>query len=247
MELYFIRHGQSENNANWEEEGFQDVPDPELTEIGQKQAAHLAKYLSENQGRDETIPGNNQNQFGFGLTNLYTSLMVRAVATATPAAQAIGLPLMTWPDIHESGGIFSRTDGDERPGLPGKNRFDFESRFPDLVLPDWLDENGWWKCRPFEERPDRKVRATLVWEELLARHGDQPGRPEHRVGFVSHGGFFMQLLTCAIQVEMRRMDDWLHEYWFLMNNCAITRIDVRDQVLVCYTNRSEFLPAELIT
>lgn len=247
MELYFIRHGQSVNNANWEKDGFQDLPDPELTQIGQEQAQHLAKYLGENQVRDESIKWNHQNQFGFGMTHMYTSLMVRAVATANPVAAAINLPLAAWPDIHEFGGIFSRTEGDKRSGLPGKTRSELEIRFPGLILPDWLDENGWWRSRPFENRPARKTRAQRVWEELLTRHGDQPDRPEHRVGFISHGGFFMNLLTCALEVEMRRVEEWLHEYWFLMNNCAITRIDVRDQVLVCYTNRNGFLPAGSIT
>jgi len=247
MELYFIRHGQSINNAGWGLDGFQDVSDPELTEIGHQQAQKLAEFLGPRQERDDSINWNSQNQFGYGITHLYSSLMVRAVSTATPVSEAIGLPLVAWPDIHESGGIFSREHGEERPGLPGRTRADFETEFPDLVLPDWLDERGWWQSQPFEDRPARKERAQQVWTELLARHGDQDGRPEHRVGFVSHGGFFMQLLTCAIQVEMRRIADWMHEYWFLMNNCAITRIDVKDQVLVCYTNRNNFLPAELIT
>ena len=247
MELYFIRHGQSLNNANWQIEGFQDVPDPELTEIGQQQIKHLGKFFKDHQTRDDSIETNSQNQFGFGLTHLYTSLMVRAVSTAIPVAEATQLPLVAWTDIHEAGGIYSRTDGDERPGLPGNTRAYFESRFPDLILPDWLDDKGWWYRRPFEDRPARKVRAQRVWHELISRHGDQPGQPEHRVGFVSHGGFFMQLLTCALQIEMRRFDEWHHEYWFMMNNCAITRIDVKDQILVCYTNRNEFIPPKLIT
>ncbi len=247
MELYFIRHGQSENNAGWGLDGFQDVPDPELTEIGRQQAQYLGQFFQQNQARDEAQTWNSQNQFGFGLTHLYTSLMVRAVATALPVASATSLPLVAWPEIHESGGIFSRNEGDNKLGLPGKTRSDFESRFPTLALPAWLDEQGWWRSRPFEERPQRKLRARQVWDQILQQHGDQPDRPEHRVAIVSHGGFFMQLLTCALQIEMRRIDDSMHEYWFLMNNCGITRIDVLDQVLICYTNRNEFLPAALIT
>jgi hypothetical protein len=36
--------------------------------------------------------------------------------------------------------------------------------------------------------------------------------------------------------------------WFMLNNCAITRIDFRgDEVGLIYTNRADFLPADLIT
>jgi len=247
MELYFLRHGQSENNANWEREGFQDVPDPELTDIGCEQAHNLATFLAEHQNRVEYPRWNDQNQFGFGITHIYTSLMVRAVRTATPVAEALGLLLVAWPEIHETGGIFSRIEPDERAGLPGKTRCYFETHFPNLILPDWLDENGWWN-RPFEDIEARIRRAQSVWSELLTRHGDRPGQPEHRVAIVSHGGFFMHLFTTALGVKMRSVEDSHHEYWFLMNNCAITRLDVKDnRVLVAYTNRNGFLPHHLIT
>jgi 2,3-bisphosphoglycerate-dependent phosphoglycerate mutase len=246
MQLYFIRHGQSENNVHWGQAGFQDHPDPELTQKGQAQAARLAEFLGERQNLTNDGEWNNHNQYGFGLTYLYTSLMVRAVATASTISQLTGLPLVAWPEIHETGGIFSRLPADEMVGLPGKNRAYFETQFPQLVLPDELDENGWWN-RPFEAKEARRPRAERVWAELLARHGDHPGQPEHRVAIVSHGGFFMYLLTAALEVAMRRINETMHAYWFTMNNCAITRIDVADQVLVQYTNRTDFLPADLIT
>ena len=174
--------------------------------------------------------------------------MVRAVGTALPVAKAIGLPLVTWPEIHETGGIFSRLPEDDMRGLPGKPRSYFETNFPDLILPEWLDEAGWWQSRPFEVPEIRQQRAEAVWSELLARHADRDGRLEHRVAIVSHGGFFMHLLTIALGIEMRRIKEFDHEYWFLKNNCAITRIDVYDErVLVVYVNRTDFLPDDLIT
>jgi 2,3-bisphosphoglycerate-dependent phosphoglycerate mutase len=247
MELYFIRHGQSENNANWGLDGFQDVPDPELTNIGVAQAEHLARFLGSRQPRDEVINWNSQNRHGYGLTHIYTSLMVRAVSTAKPTAEALGLPLVAWPEIHETGGIFAREDGDERAGLPGKTRSYFQKHFPGMVLPRWVDDNGWWN-RPFEEAGERKPRAERVWSDLLGRHGDREGQREDRVAIVSHGGFFMYLFTTALGVNLRRIQESLHEYWFLMNNCSITRLDVKDnQVLVAYTNRNDYLPDHLIT
>jgi 2,3-bisphosphoglycerate-dependent phosphoglycerate mutase len=247
MELYFIRHGQSENNANWERDNFQDVPDPELTKLGRSQAKILAQHLGSRQQRDENERWNSQNQHGFGLTHIYTSLMVRAVGTASPIAEALGLTLMAWPEIHETGGIFTRDDGDERKGLPGKTRAYFQRFYPNLVIPEWVGDQGWWN-RPFETTEERKPRAGRVWAELLTRHGDKEGRGEHRVAIVSHGGFFMYLFTTALGIEMRRIQDSLHEYWFLMNNCSITRLDVKnEQVLIAYTNRNNYLPDHLIT
>ena len=247
MELYFIRHAQSINNANWEKEGYRSHPDPEITAIGEVQVRYLTEFLSNNQSRVESKTWNSYNQYGFGLTHLYSSLMVRALDTAAPVAQALQLPFVAWPEIHETGGIFSRADDDYREGLPGKTRSELLARYPNLILPDWVGEDGWWQSRPFEEDHQSAHRANAVWEELLQRHGDQPGRPEHRVAFVSHGGFFMRLLLSALQVEMPPRNKELHEFWFLMNNCAITRLDVKDQVLIAYTNRSDFLPAHLIT
>jgi len=248
MQLYFIRHGQSENNAHWGEQGYPEKSDPELTEIGRAQARELARFLGERQTRPGEGCWDPQNRLGFGLTHLYTSLMVRAVATAAAIAEATGLPLVAWPEIHETGGIYARDDGEKKTGLPGKPRSYFEQHYPHLVLPDWLDERGWWN-RPFEEAAEYKPRAGRVWAELLARHADQPGQPEQRVAIVSHGGFYMSLLTTALGVEMRRIVEEvdLHTYWFLMNNCAITRLDVTNRVLVQYTNRADFLPDEMIT
>jgi 2,3-bisphosphoglycerate-dependent phosphoglycerate mutase len=173
--------------------------------------------------------------------------MVRAVSTASPIAQALDLPLYAWPEVHETGGIFSRIDGDKKEGLPGKNRSYFKKNYPDLRIPDWLDERGWWN-RPFEEREARQPRSREVWSEILARHGDQPGRPEHRVAIVSHGGFYNYLLTSALGIELVPIEENRHQFWFLLNNCAISRLDYASkQLLICYHNRHEFLPDTFIT
>ncbi len=247
MEIYYIRHGQSINNACWGIEGFQDHSDPELTKTGHSQATRLAEFLKKNQDRDEDAEFNSQNESGFGLTHIYTSLMIRAVTTAEPIARVLNLPLHAWPEIHETGGIFSRSEGEEKIGLPGKNRSYFEKNHPELILPDWLDQNGWWN-RPYEDRENRKPRAERVWSEILDRHGDRPGRPGHRVVFISHGGFFNYLLTSALGVKFPPLDEVRHQFWFLMNNCAISRIDYdMEQVLVCYINRHDYLPGPLIT
>ena len=53
MQLYFIRHGQSENNLLWDQTRSDTgrVGDPELTSNGQLQANLVAQYLAKYRGR----------------------------------------------------------------------------------------------------------------------------------------------------------------------------------------------------
>lgn len=245
MELYFIRHGQSVNNANWDNPEYQESPDPTLTQIGREQAEILAEFLKKNQTRTNDQAWNVQNRYGFGLTHIYTSLMERAAFTAAPIAQALDIPLIAWKEIHEEGGIYSREKG-RTQYLPGHPRSFFMENFRTLTLPDDLDETGWWN-RPFEAEEERQPRADQVFAELLSRHRDQEGQPEQRVALVSHGGFFMRLLSAVLKLPWRQAAHGLKS-WFLLNNCSISRFDIRgEEITVAYVNRTEFLPDELIT
>jgi len=172
MELYFIRHGQSQNNANWNNPDYKENPDPALTENGHEQARIMAEFLKKNQAITNDQNWNIQNRYGFGLTHMYTSMMERAVYTAVPSAQALQIPLLAWKEIHEEGGIFSRGDKENLSGLPGRPRSFFAQNFPILTLPDDLDETGWWN-RPFEAKEERQPRADRVFDELLPRHKDR--------------------------------------------------------------------------
>jgi 2,3-bisphosphoglycerate-dependent phosphoglycerate mutase len=246
MELYFIRHGQSQNNANWDNPDYKENPDPALTEIGQEQARLLAEFLKKNQTITNDKDWNIQNRYGFGFTHIYTSMMERAVYTAAPIAQALDLPLIAWKEIHEEGGIYSRGDKSDVVGLPGRTRSFFAQNFPILTLPDDLDETGWWN-RPFEADDERQPRADQVFADLLARHGNQKGEPEHRVAFVSHGGFFMRLVCAMLKLPWRQAALGLRS-WILLNNCSISRFDIHpSEVNVAYINRTDYLPDLLIT
>ena len=246
MELYFIRHGQSVNNAHWSNPDYQESPDPTLTDLGREQAQILADFLKKKQTITNDQDWNSQNRYGFGLTHIYTSLMERAAFTASPIAQALDLPLITWKEIHEEGGIYSRGDKSNMQGLPGRPRSFFMENFRMLTLPDDLDETGWWN-RPYEAEEERQPRADQVFAELLARHRDQEGRDEHRVAFVSHGGFFMRLVCAMLQLPWRQAALGLRS-WFLLNNCSISRFDIhRNELNFVYINRTDYLPDHLIT
>jgi 2,3-bisphosphoglycerate-dependent phosphoglycerate mutase len=246
MELYFIRHGQSVNNANWSNAGYQESPDPTLTEIGHQQAQILADFLKKNQTITKEDEWNIQNRYGFGLTHMYTSLMERAAFTAAPIAQALDIPLVAWKEIHEEGGIYSREDKSSVQGLSGRPRSFFMQNFRTLTLPDDLDETGWWN-RPYEGDEERQPRADQVLAELLTRHRDQKGKPVHRVAFVSHGGFFMRLLCAMLKLPWRQASLGMRS-WFILNNCSISRFDIYgDELNISYLNRTDYLPDHLIT
>jgi 2,3-bisphosphoglycerate-dependent phosphoglycerate mutase len=246
MEFYFIRHGQSVNNAGWSDPDYKESPDPALTEIGKEQARLLAEFLKKNQTITSDKTWNSQNRYGFGLTHIYTSLMERAAFTAAPIAQALDIPLIAWKEIHEEGGIYSRGDKANVLGLPGQPRSFFMQNFQTLALPDDLDETGWWN-RPFEAEEERQPRADQVFAELLARHRDKEGQSEQRVALVSHGGFFMRLLSAIIQLPWRQASHGLKS-WFFLNNCSISRFDIHgDEISMIYINRTDYLPDHLIT
>jgi len=247
MELYFIRHGQSVNNAGAGNPEYKEHFDPFLTEIGLEQAEVLAKYLKEKQKITNDEAWNNQNQYGYGLTHIYTSLMERAVATAAPTVRALKtVPFSAWTEIHEEGGIYAREEGDRFNGLPGKPRSFFEKNFPELKLPDSYEESGWWN-RPFETEPERQPRADKILAELIARHGDKEGQPEQRIAFISHGGFFVRLISAMLKLPWRQGAGDMKS-WFMLNNCAISRFDIQGkEITVSYLNRADHLPAHLIS
>ena len=248
MQLYYIRHGQSVNNAGWGDPNYIESNDPVLTDIGQQQAQMLGEFLGKNQGDHSHNGWDPHNHHGFKITHIYTSLMERAVQTSMPIVHGLpGIPFAAWTHIHESGGIYGREGDIKDKGLPGKPRSYFETHYPQLALPEPLDERGWWGERPIETEDQAHARAERVWIELLARHRDREGQPEHRVAFVSHGTFFVHLMGVMLNTPFRTA--YLDMgYWFLLNNCSISRISVyKDEITICYINRTSHLPPHLIT
>jgi 2,3-bisphosphoglycerate-dependent phosphoglycerate mutase len=240
MQLYFIRHAQSFNNALWQQTGSEDGrhADPVITDLGQQQTQALVKLLTHNDPAAPVDERDTHNRRGFGLTHIYTSLMTRAVATATLLADALDVPLHAWPDLHEGGGLYlADAATNELQGQAGPNRDYFEQHFPHLSLPEVLSEAGWWN-RPFEAKEERLPRAQRVVETLLERHG----HTNDHVALVSHGGFYNYVLMALLGMPEHA------GFWFVLNNVAITRLDLfAGHVDVVYMNRADHLPPELIT
>ena len=169
---------------------------------------------------------------------IYTSLMTRAVETGYAVARALNVPLIALDNVHEVGGLyFEDEETGEKSGVEGPNRAHFETRYPDMQLPEELNERGWWN-RPHETKEMRPDRARRVWEFLLARHGGS----DDIIGLITHGGFYNYLLAQILNMPSRE------NTWFTLNNCAVTRIDVSEHgIALVYQNRFDFLPPELLT
>ncbi len=162
MELYLIRHAQSANNAQPESSR---VPDPPLTELGREQASLLASFIS-----------------CHGLTRLITSPFLRTLETAEILYAELGLVPEVRIQLHEQGGCYSGYLPMPRIGQPGMTRAEIEQRFPDFLVEDGLDGEGWWREQPYETWEEARVRAAA----LLKSTRDEFAESEERVGFVMH-------------------------------------------------------------
>ena len=238
MELYIIRHGQSLNNSL--DDSSRRVCDPPLTKAGEAQAERVAEHLktaSAFSGKRQ--PEGAQHPPGYGITRIFCSAHLRAMQTAAPIADALGIHPEVWIDIHEEWGIWlDHGDGRGPVGLPGMARSEITARFPNYVLPDAISEEGWWN-RPPESPDEWTVRAARVAQELR----DRFAATEERIALVTHGGFTNDLLHAILNGGP------IEGVYFSHRNTAISRLDYQDggEVQVVYLNRMEHLPLELVT
>lgn len=237
MELYLIRHAQSENNLAYSQNSSARVADPALTPLGERQASLLASYLAERPDplqRDGRT--NYSNQFGFHFTHLICSPMRRALQTAQPLAHALQLPVEVWIDIHETGGIYLDTDTG-RAGQPGMTHEEMLATVPGAQLPPEVSATGWW-TGDWEDREMRPARAFRVAARLWSLvDGDA------RVVMVTHGGFSDLLLKVLFRLAVELPTDYFHY------NTGISRIELGadGRVRVLYLNRLPHLPPELVS
>jgi broad specificity phosphatase PhoE len=246
MELYLIRHAQSQNNATLINDPKDRVSDPTLTDIGHLQAQALGRHLREGFNPDRIVDAqvgrdpNARTLRGFQIDRLYCSPMHRTLQTAWHIQQATGLTPHLWVDIHEHGGIFLEYS-DERGiiGYPGKSRDEIASEFPGYVLSDAITDKGWWTGGQ-EDITSAYGRAMRVAEQLGQMAKDEP---DGHIAIVTHGTFMAALLKALLN---QLPSDAL---WYSHYNTAITRVDMRPDGFrwVRSMNRVDHLSPDLIT
>ena len=170
MELYFIRHAQSQNNALPE---HQRVHDPPITELGVLQAKHLASWA-------KTL----------NLTQLITSPFRRALETTRWMSEATRLTPEVRIDLHEQGGCYDGHQPNDLAGQPGMTREEIAIEFPEYKVEPALDENGWWGSKPYETWDEADTRTQRLLNAIRDEFGSRSGR----VAFVMHAHAKMLLL-----------------------------------------------------
>jgi 2,3-bisphosphoglycerate-dependent phosphoglycerate mutase len=238
MKCYYIRHGQSANNLLYDTTGSNvgRSDDPPLTPLGIEQARRAAAYICHESDR-----GNGNGGIkGFGITHIYSSLMIRAIATATEISKATNVPVVAWEELHEQGGIYLDDPvSGETVGCPGKKGEELLHLFPDLILPDGKSySNGWWNNKFHETKDEAIERARGVVEVLRMRHNNT----RDHVLLVSHAAFY----NCFIEVLMGINTQ--NGHWFSLNNTGISRFDFEiDYVDLIFHNQVCFLDSNQIT
>ena len=225
MELYIIRHGQSQNNAWGDSE--RRVADPALTEIGHQQAQLVAEHVRD---ADQFEVGK-----GYGFDRLFCSAMLRTLQTTAPIAKALNMTAEIWLDWHEEGGIWLDTDEGSK-GFSGLTRGEIESQFPGYQIPDAVTNKGWWN-RPQETWEEMAVRAKRVAAVI---ESDFVGQ-DIKIACVTHGAFANVLIQTLVSGGV------LPGVYFGHYNTGISRIDFVDMVRPRFINRTEHLPVHLRT
>ncbi len=249
MQIYFIRHGQSTNNILSYEDGSYDyerVSDPSLTDVGVEQAEYVGKFLAQKLDWPADVTMDTQNRYGFGLTHLYSSLMIRAVHTGSIISSHVGLPLVALPQVHEVGGVYldQVVNGEPQIRIEHGGRPDFyQEVFPLLRFEEPIPEQGWWRGgREEVEAPLERARAVIAW--LKERHFET----DDRVAIVTHGGFYNYLTRAIFDIAPDEPDQRKVPIWYSICNCSVSRFDFTNRrVSLAYHNRTDFLPDKLVT
>ena len=172
MQLYLIRHAQSSNNASPDNARVEDAP---LTDLGHRQAIHLAQWIP-----------------SLKLTRLLSSPFLRTLQTTDHIRQTVALKPQISTQLHELGGCVEGPTPDVMVGRPGMTRSEIESRFPAFDITPDIDGRGWWRNKPYETREEARGRAA----KLLAQIRQELAETDERLGCVTHGGFTPLLITC---------------------------------------------------
>ena len=245
MQLYLVRHGQSFNNALSSDVGRKD--DPELTDVGVKQAELVAKHFSEANNIDEyaSLDANDparKQAIPYEITHLYCSPMKRALQTAKPISQALNLKQEVHLDVYEFGGVFLERNG-VTTALGGMTRDEMLAEFPNIVLPYSITEEGWYDVKSGRERIAQSMGRAIAFAREMTVRASKPDYQDDKIIVVAHGGF--------IAFTLKAFTNTLPSFTYMVNhyNTAITRVNFRGDrpVEIMYMNRINHLPPELIT
>lgn len=221
VQLYLIRHAESENNAK---PGYQRTEDPNITAIGRLQAQHLADWV-------KTLK----------FDVLITSPVRRALQTTRFIVDATKQHVHVWDSVFEQGGIYPGFGPEATKGGAGLSRSDVVKYACDdherCTLDESIVESGWWGGRNRETAEEMVQRAESVIARIVQEFGDS----KQVVLAVIHADFKRELLGQLI--------GWQSSGEFgNLANTGITKLVYRQtHWQLDWFNAVSHLPAKLIT
>jgi probable phosphoglycerate mutase len=182
MHLWIIRHGECLGQSD--PAAINDL-DSALSSLGEQQARLTANRLR-----------------GAGITHVLSSPLIRALATASVIAEAVGdYSVKVWPELGEI----------NRRVYRGLNAIELLRRFPRSVLPPGFSaDSGEYGGDTYEGVFLRCQHVQHQLKEQFAS-GDQ-------VAIVTHGGLANYFLHAILQIAPATPQ------WFEMTNCAISKV-----------------------
>ncbi|MPY68006.1 histidine phosphatase family protein [Deinococcus sp. SDU3-2] len=232
MQLLLIRHAQSRNNHLAGAPNYLEgrLADPPLTDLGHQQALRLADWAV----------GDDLYQ---RVTHLHTSLTTRAVQTAAPLAQALGVKVHGLTQAYECGGLTSGPAGGFTP-VTGRNHASLLGDCPVLEWPADLQGQAWDGGAEPWEQARFTARAASVTAGLrgIAQEADV-------IALITHHDFVQHLMADLLGLPTLNGE----ALTFRLNNTGTVRIEMRanpagaESRVLHWINRTCHLTPELIT
>lgn len=204
IEVWLVRHAQSQNNAAGETER---QPDPALTDLGHWQASALAQYLRESgdsfyrksvsafRRALQTAAPLNASETGQAIEKGRALENGQTLETGAAAGAARAAGFEIWREIHEVGGCYLGHAEQPLQAVPGLSREEVQVEFPWAAPPaDWTS-GGWNRLPGHETRQQAIPRADLVRQTLQQAAAQVQTSEPSRWLLVSHGEFIALLLS----------------------------------------------------
>jgi 2,3-bisphosphoglycerate-dependent phosphoglycerate mutase len=220
MQLFLIRHAESENNAK---PAHQREHDPPITAVGRLQAQHLSDWVK-----------------SLRIDTLICSPVRRSLQTTRFISDVTGHHVHVWADVFEEGGIYFGHGPDATAGGPGLTRSDVIAHIgepADSTVDESITDQGWWG-RDRETPEQAIVRAASVTKRIVQTYG----HTEQTVALVIHADFKRRLIGQILtgSVDPQRLG--------ALRNTGITKLDYDGQGWhLDWFNSVSHLPVRLIT
>lgn len=183
VRFVIIRHGYSVTNKAGKFAGQSDVS---LDELGYTQAEDTARYVLDN----------------YKIDKIYSSDLCRAVDTAKPIAEALGLPINTYKELREiSAGCWE-----------GRLIEDIKREYPE-AFEKWATDVGNARCGDGESSAELTERCRKIFKKIARQNEGKT------VVVATHGGVIRALRSAWLGISLDDMKNVPH-----VANASVTEV-----------------------